>query len=132
MGADYLAVAYVSEGVLLRNAGVKAPILVLHPLASNFDGLIAYCAEPSIYSRNILNQFLDVAKAKQQSDYPVHIKFNTGLNRLGFAESDIDFIAKETKHSGCIRIVSSFSHLAASEDSNERDFSLNQINSFKI
>ena len=131
LGADYLAVAYVSEGVLLRNAGVKAPILVLHPLASNFDGLIAYCLEPSIYSRNILNQFLDVAKAKQQSDYPVHIKFNTGLNRLGFSEDDVDFIAKETKRGGCIKIVSTFSHLAASEDPDERDFSLKQINSFK-
>ena len=131
LGADYLAVAYVSEGVLLREAGIKTPILVLHPLASNFDDLIAYCLEPSIYSRNILNQFLEVAKAKQQSDYPVHIKFNTGLNRLGFSENDTDFIAEETKDNGSIKIVSCFSHLAASEDINERDFSLKQINSFK-
>ncbi|AEM70292.1 Alanine racemase [Allomuricauda ruestringensis DSM 13258] len=131
LGADYLAVAYVSEGMLLRNAGVKIPILVLHPLASNFEDLIVHRLEPSIYSRNILNQFLEVAKEKQQTDYPIHIKFNTGLNRLGFSEDDVDFIARETKHSGCIKIVSTFSHLAASEDANERDFSLLQINSFK-
>ncbi len=131
LGADYLAVAYVSEGVLLRNTGVKIPILVLHPLASNFDDLIVHRLEPSIYSRNILNQFLEVAKAKQQTDYPIHIKFNTGLNRLGFSENDVDFIAEETKRNGCIKIVSTFSHLAASEDANERDFSLLQIDSFK-
>jgi len=131
LGVDYLAVAYVSEGVLLRKAGIQLPILVLHPLASNFDDLIAYCLEPSLYSRNIMSQFLEVAKAKEQKDYPIHIKFNTGLNRLGFSEDDVDFIAEETKRGGCIKIVSTFSHLAASEDSNEKDFSVKQINSFK-
>ncbi|HKL90088.1 MAG TPA: alanine racemase [Allomuricauda sp.] len=131
LGADYLAVAYVNEGVLLRNAGVKTPILVLHPLVSNFEEMIDRCLEPSLYSKHILYQFLETAKAKNQTNYPVHIKFNTGLNRLGFAEDDVDFIAEETKRNGCIKIVSTFSHLAASEDSNERDFSLKQINSFK-
>jgi len=131
LGADYLAVAYVSEGVLLREAGVRLPILVLHPLASNFDDLMAYQLEPSLYSRNILNQFIKAAKAKKQKNYPIHIKFNTGLNRLGFSENDVEFIAKETLQNGCIKIVSAFSHLAASEDKNERDFSLKQIESFK-
>lgn len=131
LGADYLAVAYVSEGVLLREAGIQLPILVLHPLASNFDDLMAYQLEPSLYSRNILNQFIKAAKAKKQVDYPVHIKFNTGLNRLGFSEEDVDFVAEEIKQSECIKLVSCFSHLAASEDKNERSFSLNQINSFK-
>ncbi|NDV14712.1 alanine racemase [Muricauda sp. TY007] len=131
LGVDYLAVAYVSEGVLLRKAGIKTPILVLHPLASNFDDLIVHRLEPSIYSKNILNQFLEATKATNQHDYPIHIKFNTGLNRLGFSEADVDFIAKETKRNRCIKIVSTFSHLAASEDANECDFSLLQINSFK-
>jgi len=119
LGADYLAVAYVSEGVLLREVGIQLPILVLHPLASNFEDLIAHHLEPSLYSRNILNQFLEAANAKKQKDYPIHIKFNTGLNRLGFSEADVNFIAEETKRSECIRIVSCFSHLAASEDINE-------------
>lgn len=131
LGVDYLAVAYVSEGVLLRNAGIKKPILVLHPLASNFEEMMERCLEPSLYSRNILNQFLDVARAKKQMAYPVHIKFNTGLNRLGFSETDIDFIAEQSKYNECIKIASAFSHLAASEDAKERDFSLHQINSFK-
>nr|WP_321415511.1 alanine racemase [uncultured Allomuricauda sp.] len=131
LGTDYLAVAYVNEGVLLRKAGIQLPILVLHPLASNFEEMINRCLEPSLYAKHILSQFLEVAKAKQQSDYPVHIKFNTGLNRLGFAEDDVDFIAEEIQQDGCIKIVSTFSHLAASEDPDERDFSLKQINSFK-
>lgn len=131
LGADYLAVAYASEGILLRKAGIQLPILALHPLASNFDDLMAHQLEPSLYSRNILKQFIEAAKVKKQTGYPVHIKFNTGLNRLGFSEDDVDFIAEETKRSECIKIVSCFSHLAASEDKNERDFSLNQINSFK-
>ncbi|MBW8242463.1 alanine racemase [Muricauda oceani] len=131
LGADYLAVAYVSEGVLLRKTGVQLPILVLHPLASNFDDLIGYHLEPSIYSRNILNQFIEAAKEGEQNNYPVHIKFNTGLNRLGFSKDDVELIAEETKRSGCIKIVSAFSHLAASEDKNEQTFSLKQIESFK-
>lgn len=131
LGADYLAVAYVSEGVLLRESNIKLPILVLHPLASNFDDLIANQLEPSIYSINILNQFLDRAKEKKQTDYPIHIKFNTGLNRLGFSEADVDFIVEKTKENGCIKIKSVFSHLVASEDANERVFSLKQISSFK-
>ncbi|MBR9854822.1 MAG: alanine racemase [Algicola sp.] len=131
LGADYLAVAYVSEGVLLRESGIKLPILVLHPLASNFDDLIAHQLEPSIYSINILNQFLDRAKEKKQTDYPIHIKFNTGLNRLGFSKTDIDFIVETAKENECIKIKSVFSHLVASEDANERVFSLKQISSFK-
>lgn len=131
LGVDYLAVAYVNEGVLLRDAGIETPILVLHPLVANFEEMIDRYLEPSIYSKNILNQFLKVAKEKKQSEYPIHIKFNTGLNRLGFTEDDIDLIAQKCKRNENVKIVSTFSHLAASEDLKERDFSLKQINSFK-
>ncbi|SDQ12543.1 alanine racemase [Flagellimonas zhangzhouensis] len=131
LGAYYLAVAYENEGVLLRNTGIKLPILVLHPLASNFEGLIKYNLEPSIYSKNILTQFLAEASSKQLDAYPIHIKFNTGLNRLGFSESDLDFISDEIKENRNVKVVSTFSHLAASEDANEREFSLNQIAAFK-
>jgi len=80
--------------------------------------------------KKILANFLEVVKAKNQTEYPVHIKFNTGLNRLGFKEDDIDFIV-EKAHQKEIKIVSQFSHLAASEDPNEKQFSQNQIQSFK-
>ncbi len=130
LGVDYFAVAYVGEGVLLRDAGIKTPILVLHPLASNFDDLIDRCLEPNLYSRNLLTQFLEVATANKQQDYPVHIKFNTGLNRLGFGKADIDRLVSQLKDNQELKVVSTFSHLAASEDPNERTFSNNQINSF--
>ncbi len=131
LGVDYLAVAYAKEGSLLRDAGIKTPILVLHPLPSNFDEIIDRCLEPSLYSKKILAEFLEVAKAKHQKAYPVHIKFNTGLNRLGFNESDVDFVAEQLKDKKEIKVASVFSHLAASEDLEEKPFSLNQINTFK-
>ncbi|MCB0372281.1 MAG: alanine racemase [Muricauda sp.] len=131
LGVDYFAVAYVNEGILLRDAGIKTPILVLHPLASNFDGIIDYCLEPSLYSNHILSQFIEAAKAKKQVDYPVHIKFNTGLNRLGFNQEDIDTIVDKLKDTKEIKVVSIFSHLAASEDPKEQEFSIAQIDGFK-
>lgn len=128
---DYLAVAYANEGVLLRDAGIRKPILVLHPLPTNFEELIDRCLEPNLYSPKILKEFLEVADAKKQKDYPVHVKFNTGLNRLGFWENDVDWIYDQIKNNEAVKVRSVLSHLAASEDANERVFSIQQINSFK-
>ena len=130
LGVDYFAVAYVKEGVQLRDSGIKTPILVLHPQAVNFKELIERCLEPSLYSPKILEDFLKVVKELQQKDYPVHIKFNTGLNRLGFWENDIDFIFETINNNKEIKVTSLFSHLAASEDLNEKDFTLKQISNF--
>ncbi len=131
LGADYFAVAYTKEGVLLREAGIQTPILVLHPQSVNFELLIQHKMEPSLYSPKILTKFLAIAKTKQLSNYPVHIKFNTGLNRLGFWENDIDFILDKLGDTSSIKITSIFSHLAASEDPNEKEFSENQIETFE-
>ena len=131
LGVDYLAVAYVNEGVALRDAGIKAPILVLHPQPANFEELIERCLEPSIYSPKILRAFLNASKKLNQKSYPVHIKFNTGLNRLGFWENDVDYIIDQIKDRNEIKIASIFSHLAASEDSNEKLFTKQQITTFE-
>ena len=131
LDVDYLAVAYVNEGVALRNAGVTKPILVLHPQAVNFKLLIERCLEPSLYNAKVLNEFIAVASEEKQTNYPVHIKFNTGLNRLGFWENDIDYITSKIAETSSIKISSIFSHLAASEDLNEKEFTLKQIESFK-
>ncbi|MCB0444518.1 MAG: alanine racemase, partial [Gelidibacter sp.] len=128
---DYFAVAYVAEGVALRNAGITQPILVLHPQAVNFKTLIERCLEPSIYNTKILNQFIEVASAEKQQDYPIHIKFNTGLNRLGFKKKKKNDIKKKIKNTNTVKVSSIFSHLAASEDLNEKEFTLNQIERFK-
>ncbi|MEQ3655538.1 MAG: alanine racemase [Dokdonia sp.] len=127
----YLAVAYVPEGVALRKAGVRLPILVLHPQPENFQLLLEHCLEPSLYSPRLLKSFIAFAKAEQQKNYPVHIKINTGLNRLGFWENDVDFIADQCQQTTAVKVASIFSHLAASEDPKERPFTLHQISSFK-
>lgn len=131
-GVDYFAVAYVKEGIALRDAGIETPILVLHPQPNNFRVLIDRCLEPALYSARIFREFEKIAEEKNQTDYPVHIKFNTGLNRLGFWENDVDWILEHLNKTSAIRIKSLFSHLAASEDIAERDFTLNQINSFRL
>lgn len=128
---DYFAVAYVNEGITLRKAGISKPILVLHPQAVNFKELIDYCLEPSLYSAKIFNEFLAVASLQKQTNYPVHIKFNTGLNRLGFCENDVNLIISTLKETKAVKIKSLFSHLAASEDLEEKPFTINQIDRFK-
>lgn len=132
LGADYLAVAYVKEGVALRDAGVTLPILVLHPQPVNFKALIDRCLEPNLYSFKVLNEFIEISKNLNQSNYPVHIKINTGLNRLGFTADDIEAVSDKAKTNESIKIKSVFSHLAASEDLNESEFTLKQISQFKL
>ena len=131
LNVDYFAVAYVNEGVALRNAGIIKPILVLHPQPIHFKTIIERCLEPSLYNAKVLNEFITVSKKERQTNYPVHIKFNTGLNRLGFGENDVDYIVSKLKDNNSIKAKSLFSHHAASEDDNERDFTVNQITTFK-
>lgn len=131
LGVDYLAVAYVKEGVILRDAGIKTPILVLHPQPENFEILIDRCLEPNLYNGRVLRHFIKVASEKNQDNYPVHIKINTGLNRLGFNENEVDETISELKKTSCVKVTSLFSHLAASEVPKEKDFSKSQIKNFK-
>lgn len=130
LGIDYIAVAFTQEGVALRDAGVRTPILVLHPQPDNFESIVDRCLEPSIYSTRILEAFTAFAKAKKQKNYPIHIKINTGLNRLGFKKNDLDFIVGQCENTTALKVKSIFSHLAASEDKSEETFTLDQIKSF--
>lgn len=131
LDVDYFAVAYTSEGVALRDIGITKPILVLHPQPINFKTIIDRCLEPSLYNAKVLNAFLKTAKELNQQYYPVHVKFNTGLNRLGFWENDVDYVVSKINSDDTLRVKSIFSHLAASEDLNEKDFTEAQISSFK-
>ena len=128
LGVDYMAVAYVHEGVTLREAGLKTPIMVFHPQPASFKQAIEYDLEPTIYSPRTLKQFLHTAN--EQNQYPVHLKFNTGLNRVGFWENDVDNIFNTLGDSTCLEIRSVFSHLAASDDPSEEAFTQKQIRSF--
>lgn len=131
LGVDYFAVAYANEGETLRNANIETPILVLHPLPVNFEIILNRCLEPSIYSRKMLEDFIAFAEEKNQTNYPIHLKFNTGLNRLGFDESDVPYIVKSLSKTESVKVKSAFSHLAASEDLKLKDFTLGQIESFR-
>ena len=131
LGCDYFAVAYAGEGEQLRDAAIKTPILVLHPLPINFDNIIERCLEPSIYSLKMLQEFISFATSKNQTDYPIHLKFNTGLNRLGFSISEIATIEQLLSKTNSVKVCSIFSHLAASEDVSEKDFTESQLNQFQ-
>ena len=131
LGVDYFAVAYISEGVALRQAGIKTPILVLHPQEKNLELAIEHCLEPSLYTLKILRAFERIAQQHHLKNYPVHIKFNTGLNRLGFEPNDLDVVVKELSKTSALKVKSVFSHLAVSEDLEEKPFTLEQINLYK-
>ena len=126
----YFAVAYAHEGIALREAGIQTPILVLHPQLQNLQAIVDYRLEPALYNFNIFSAFLELASNVQLINYPVHLKFNTGLNRLGFWHTDIPEILANIKDINNIKVQSLFSHLAASEDLNENNFSINQISNF--
>ncbi|WP_166383322.1 alanine racemase [Polaribacter sp. 11A2H] len=127
---DYFAVAYAIEGIALREAGVETPILVLHPHIQNIASIVEYRLEPCLYNFRIFDAFLKLADEAPLMNYPIHLKFNTGLNRLGFWYTDIPTIIANLKETTHVKVASVFSHLAASEDLEEQDFTINQINNF--
>lgn len=113
---DYLAVACADEGVELREAGSSLPVMVMNPEPDAFDMMIRYNLEPEIYSINLLRRFAVAAERHGLADYPVHIKIDTGMHRLGFMPDETRTLACEISASGTLKIASVFSHLAASED----------------
>ena len=130
IGVDYFAVAYVNEGVILRKGGIKTPILVLHPQVVNFKKAIEFQLEPSLYSERTMSEFIRTTLELKQYKFPVHIKFNTGLNRLGFRVKQASRVALKLSKESSIKVASVFSHLAASEDVQEKDFTIRQIIAF--
>lgn len=128
IGADYLAVAYTNEGIELRENGIRLPILVLHPQEDDFENIINYSLEPSIYSFRIFTFFLKTLDYNNIKKYPYQIKFNTGLNRLGFLKEDVDKLSPLIKNNPPKYL---FSHLGASEDPKEAEYSKNQIIQFQ-
>ena len=113
---DYLAVACADEGVELREARVSLPVMVMNPEPDAFDLMIKYSLEPEIYSMSLLRRFAASASRHGLADYPVHIKIDTGMHRLGFMPHETDELINEISSAGSIRIASVFSHLSASEN----------------
>ena len=127
---DYLAVAYADEGVELRQAGVTLPIVVMNPETSAFGVMIKYNLEPEIYSLSLLRKFSDTASRYGLVQHPIHIKIDTGMHRLGFMPDETEKLISELKSAGALKVVSVFSHLAASEDPSLDDFTRKQASAF--
>lgn len=129
---DYLAVAVADEGVVLRHSGIQIPVIVMNPEEHSFQNMIDYSLEPNIYSVSLLRKFMKTVSQNSIIQFPVHIKIDTGMNRLGFKEeSDIDALIGELTDCNQVRIKTVFSHLAAADDPEMDAFTWQQIKSFE-
>jgi alanine racemase len=128
---DYLAVAYIDEGVGLRNAGITLPIMVLNPESSAFDKMTEFNLEPEIYSFTLLDEFVKFAQANSITAYPIHIKIDTGMRRLGFEDFEIETLCDLLENNKYVNIRSVFSHLVASDAEIHDAFTLKQIQAFE-
>ena len=130
-GVDYLTVAYVDEGVMLRKAGIQTPIMVMSPEAGSYDRMIFWQLEPELFSLESLHHFQKVAEALNRQHYPVHLKIDSGMHRLGFMEEDIPELKKRLADNTYLKVVSIFSHLAGSGEARFDDYTEQQIATFK-
>jgi alanine racemase len=131
---DYLAVAYADEGVELRKAGIHLPIMVMSPEEQSLDTLLKFNLEPEIYNLRILNLLEEAISRSQTSDQEevrIHIKLDTGMHRLGFAPEEMEALLENLEQNPNLRVQSLFSHLAASEDPGEDEFTRGQIAQFE-
>jgi alanine racemase len=128
---DYLAVAYIDEGVDLRLGGITLPIMILNPEVSAFDKLDEYKLEPVIYSFGLMDEFIKYAISAGINNYPVHIKIDSGMHRLGFEGYEIETLCDFLEINDYINVKSIFSHLVASEASQHDEFTLKQIKTFE-
>jgi alanine racemase len=128
---DYLAVAYADEGIELRKRNITRPIIVLGAEDTGFDLMIRYHLEPEIFNLFYLKKLISTLQNYPDiKSFPVHIKVDTGMHRLGFDEDETDEMLQLVNACSQLRIASVFTHLAASEDAEEDEFTINQIHSF--
>jgi alanine racemase len=128
---DYLAVAYADEGVELRRAGITLPILVLNPEEATFDVLLQYDLEPELYSFGIMSSFRQYLQRSGISNFPVHIKLDTGMHRLGFEPADIEALCGQLLSTNAFKVQSVFSHLAGSDADTHNSFTQLQADIFQ-
>lgn len=130
-GADYLAVAYPVEGMELRQAGIKSPIMVLTAGTDSFEQIVNYGLEPGIPNMCSLKILCDVLEKRGVTDFPVHIKMDTGMHRLGFMTDELPELLDFLASCRSVKVKSVYSHLAAADDPDCDDFTLAQIRLFK-
>jgi alanine racemase len=151
---DYLAVAYADEGIELRKAGITLPIMVMNPEEPSYDTMIKHHLEPEIFSFRVLKLFEEAVKRVKHTPpptppkgesrtpvsfplgegrdgvYPIHIKLDTGMHRLGFEEKEVNELAVRIGNSKFLEVRSVFSHLAGSDEAAHDEFTRNQIKKF--
>ena len=127
----YFSVAYINEAVALRQKGIKTNLLVFNPSFDDFDELITYNLEPEVSSLAYLNTLISYLSTQKVKDFPVHIKFDTGMHRAGIMLDELDDLIKILQQNKTISVKSVFSHLAAAEDASEDKFTLLQIQTFE-
>ncbi len=127
---DYLGVAYADEGVELRRAGILLPIMVMNPEESAFELIVEHHLEPEIYSFELLHSFDKFLQQEGLQQFPVHVEIETGMNRLGFAANDMEKLSAYLLSTHSFKIQTVFSHLAASEEGAQDEFTLQQFSLF--
>ncbi len=130
-GADYLAVAYPVEGIELRQSGIKSPIMVLTAGTDSFEQIVNYGLEPGIPNMYSLKVLCNVLEKRGLKGFPVHIKLDTGMHRLGFMSDEISELQEFMKTCDTVRIKSVYSHLAAADDPSCDDFTNEQVELFR-
>ncbi len=125
---DYLAVAYTDEGVQLRQNGIHTPIMVMNPERQSLSDFVQYNLEPEIYSLRLLNQLL---KMDFSRNFKIHLKFDTGMHRLGFFPEEAEQVCSLIKKNKKIQVASVFSHLAAADEEDYDHYTIEQIKKFK-
>ncbi|MES2545052.1 MAG: bifunctional UDP-N-acetylmuramoyl-tripeptide:D-alanyl-D-alanine ligase/alanine racemase [Bacteroidota bacterium] len=128
---DYLGVAFADEGIALKTAGIDLPIMVMNPETTSFSAIIQHHLEPEIYNLKGLNAFVKIAEQKQLKEYPIHIKLDTGMHRLGFEAENLQELIHTLKENTTVKVKSILSHMATSDDLYHNDFALSQINLFE-
>jgi len=130
-GADYLAVAYPVEGIELRQGGIKSPIMVLTAGTDSFEEMINYGLEPGIPNLCTLKALCKVLEKRDVRDFPIHVKLDTGMHRLGFMSEEMDSLIDFLKNCDRVKVKSVYSHLAAADEPQSDDFTLGQIALFQ-
>ena len=130
-GAAYLAVAVLDEGIDLRKQGITMPIMVMNPKVVNYRAMFANSLEPEIYSFSMLEDVIREAEKCGVENYPIHIKLDTGMHRMGFDEDELPALMDRLNSQKQVRVRSTFSHLATADCPDMNDYTEYQLENFR-
>lgn len=127
---DYLGVAYGDEGVILRNLGIKTPILVMNAEPFSYENIIEHQLEPAIFSKKSLEEFTKTLINLGKENYPIHLKIDTGMHRLGFSSEELPEVVARINSQPELMVKGVYSHLADADNEGDSSYSEMQIDVF--